>query len=82
MSYCCKAEAMEWGLWAPPTHLRDTAGECVYPEARAASRGNQSGWALEMSPPELPLGFQKPGVLPSVLPGGHFMEKAVGGALS
>lgn len=73
---------MDWALWAPPTHLRATAGECVYPEARAASRGNQSGWALEMSPVELPLRFYKPGALPSVLQEGHFMEKAVGGALS
>lgn len=65
----------------PHTHLRAATGGCVYPEATAASRGaRQAG--LEMSPVELPLGSEKTGALPSVPKGGHFMEKAVGGALS
>ena len=60
-----------------PSDLRVSAGECVYREAGAASRGSQAGWALETQPVRLPLGFEK--LILSILQGGDRCRRRRGG---
>lgn len=50
--------------------VRASAGEGVYPEAGAASRGSRAAWGLETRLVELPLGFEELELIPGILQGG------------
>lgn len=53
--------------------VRASAGEGVYPEAGAASRGSRAAWGLETRLVELPLGFEELELIPGILQGGGWV---------